>query len=414
MLCKPWRSMNRRPRTASSAPHVAAVCASEVFGLAGYAIVPALLPQFFAAWSLTGAQGGWLAGIMLAGYMVAVVPMVGLTDLVPARTVYLGSSALGALANFGVAASADFAGALAFRALTGIAIAGMYMPGLRALTDGLEGSRRARVAAYYTSSFTVGTSLSFLFGRLGLLWGWQSAFVAAGILGVLGTVIAWASLPRPMPAPLVPPPRSPFRFGAVVANRDVLVLIIAYAAVIWGSAGLRQWIVVFLNFCADNAGAVVEEQWQVLATAAAIAFLGVPAGLLGNELAIRFGLRTTATVLFLVAALANGLFALSATGPFAAAIVLSLMAGFVVQGNFSKLTSGVLAVADSRYTGATIALYSCIGFGGGFIGTVLFGVTLDAFGGAASLPAWLLGFGTCALASLAGAAATALLSPRVR
>jgi hypothetical protein len=45
---------------------------------------------------------------------------------------------------------------------------------------------------------------------------------------------------------------------------------------------------------------------------------------------------------------------------------------------------------------------------------VLFGVTLDAFGGAASLPAWLLGFGTCALASLAGAAATALLSSKIR
>lgn len=406
--------MSNRPKSASAVSHVAAVCASEVFGLAGYAIVPALLPQFLQAWSLTGAQGGWLAGIMLAGYMAAVVPMVGLTDLVPARTVYLGSSALAALSNLGVAASTDFAGALAFRALTGIAIAGMYMPGLRALTDGLEGPRRARVAAYYTSSFTIGASLSFLLGRLGLLWGWQIAFIAAGILGVLGTVIAWVGLPRPVPAPRLPAPQSPFRFGAVIANRDALILIIAYAAVIWGSAGLRQWIVVFLSFCAEHAGAVVEEQWQVLATAAAIGFLGVPAGLLGNELAIRFGLRNTATVLFLVAALANAFFALSATGPFAAAIALSLVAGFLVQGNFSNLTSGLLAVVDPRYTGATMALYSCIGFGGGFVGTVMFGVTLDAFGGAASLPSWLLGFGTCALASLAGAAATALLSSKVR
>ena len=52
-----------------------------------------------------------------------------------------------------------------------------------------------------------------------------------------------------------------------------------------------------------------------------------------------------------------------------------------VQGNFSNLTSGVLAVAAPRYRGATIGLYSCIGFGAGFLGTLLFGVTLDQFGG---------------------------------
>src|SRR5918996_4866574 len=104
--------MRTPPGTSSSVPNVAAVCASEVCGLAGYAIVPALLPQFFQAWSLTGAQGGWLAGIMFAGYMVAVLPMVGLTDLVPARTVYLASSALCAVSNFGIAVSPDLGAAL--------------------------------------------------------------------------------------------------------------------------------------------------------------------------------------------------------------------------------------------------------------------------------------------------------------
>jgi len=71
------------------APHhaarVAGVCAAEILGLAGYSLVPALLPQFMEAWWLSSAQAGWLAGIMFAGYMVAVVPLVSLTDIVPAR-----------------------------------------------------------------------------------------------------------------------------------------------------------------------------------------------------------------------------------------------------------------------------------------------------------------------------------------
>jgi len=75
----------------------------------------------------------------------------------------------------------------------------------------------------------------------------------------------------------------------------------------------------------------------------------------------------------------------------------------------ANLTSGVLAVAAPRYRGATIGLYSCIGFGAGFLGTLLFGVTLDQFGGTSQLAAWVLSFGTCGLACLAGAAATVFL-----
>ena len=41
-------------------------------------------------------------------------------------------------------------------------------------------------------------------------------------------------------------------FRRVFGNRDVLALIVGYAATIWGTAGLRQWIVVFLAFCVAN------------------------------------------------------------------------------------------------------------------------------------------------------------------
>ena len=80
--------------------------------------------------------------------------------------------------------------------------------------------------------------------------------------------------------------------------------------------------------------------------------------------------------------------------PFAGAALTALAASFVVQGNFSNFTSGLLAVATPRYAGATMALYSCIGFGGGFLGNVVFGVILDAFGGPTQLRAWVMAFAT--------------------
>jgi predicted MFS family arabinose efflux permease len=335
---------------APSVAVVAAICAAEILGLAGFSIVPALLPQFIETWSLTNTQAGWLAGIASAGYMVAVIPLVSLTDRRPARQLYLASSALSALSCLGIGLCDSLLPALGFRAL-----AGMYMPGLRALTHGVEGATRARIAAWYTSSFTIGASLSFLFGRVGTLLGWRSAFVIAGILGAAGVLIAWVALPRgdsrreEAPQPLL-------GFRPVFANRDVLALIAGYAAAIWGCVGLRQWIVVFLTFSAGEQAADPAQAWIILAVGAVINFLGVPAGLIGNELSIRYGLRTVATLVFVLSAFAGGLFGFTLMLPYIAVLGLSVVAGFIVQGNFGR---SVLSRARRR----AIAELSCdIGF----------------------------------------------------
>ena len=118
-------------------------------------------------------------------------------------------------------------------------------------------------------------------------------------------MIAWAALPRgesgrhPEPQPLLD-------FRPVLANRDVLALIVGYAAAIWGCVGLRQWIVVFLTFCAGEQAADPAQAWIILVVGAVINFLGVPAGLIGNELSIRYGLRTIATLVFVLSAPAVG------------------------------------------------------------------------------------------------------------
>jgi hypothetical protein len=112
---------------------------------------------------------------------------------------------------------------------------------------------------------------------------------------------------------------------------------------------LRQWIVVFLAFCAADQAGAPAQAWIMLAVGALISFLGVPAGLLGNELSIRYGLRNVATLVFLLSAVAGGLFGFTAMLPYIAVIWLAIVIGFAVQGNFANLTSGVLAVAAPRH-----------------------------------------------------------------
>jgi hypothetical protein len=173
--------------------------------------------------------------------------------------------------------------------------------------------------------------------------------------------------------------------------------------------GLRQWIVVFLTVCAGDQAGVAAHAWIIPVVGALISFLGVPAGLIGNELSIRYGSRTIATLVFLLSALAGGLLGFTAMLPYITVLGLSVIAGFIVQGNFSNLTSGSsqspLPSTGGRRSGCIPAsalaphssARSCSAF------------TLDQFGGISQLAAWIVGFGTCGLACLAGAAATMFL-----
>ena len=389
---------------------VACVCVAEILGLAGFSLVPALLPQFIATWSLSNIQAGWFAGIMSGGYMLGVLPLVALTDRAPARTIFLACSTLSALSSFGIALSNSLLPALLWRSVAGVALAGMYMPGLRALTDGMSGATRARAAAWYTSSFALGSSLSFLLGQVGLRWDWHYAFLVSGALGAIAVLLARAVLPRTNAVSVAGRPNAMRSFRRVLGHRSVLALVVGYTATIWGTAGLRQWIVVFLAFSAAHRGGTAAQDWSMLTVGALVGILGVPASLCGNELSLRLGLRATAMGVFLVSALVNALFGFTAALPYGAVVVLAVAAGFIVQGNFSNLTSGLLAVAQPRLIGVTVAVYSCIGFAGGFVGTLLFGITLDFFGGTARLAAWVMAFGTCAVACLAGSAASIFLS----
>jgi len=386
----------------------AAVCVAEILNMAGYSLAAALLPQFIDDWALTNTGAGWLAGMVFAGYMVGVLPLVSLTDRISSRSIYLASSILSALSCFGVALSGSLVPALSFRALGGIALAGMYMPGLRSLTDPVQGKRRARIAAFYTSSFTIGVSLSFLIGRLGLQSNWRSAFILAGMLGTGGVAIAWIALPQSRNASSERV-RPKVAFSPAFRNRNALTLTFAYAAAIWGSAGLRQWIVAFLTFCAPNRGSDADQAWSILITGALVSLLGVPAGLLGNEWSIRFGLKRVAIIVFLVSGIGGGLFGLTAMLPYLVVIWLALSVGFIAQCNFANLTAGLLSVTESRHSGPIMGLYSCIGFGGGFLGTVAFGMCLDLFGGSDRSIAWVVAFAGCGLICLAGAAAMTFL-----
>jgi MFS family permease len=67
------------------------------------------------------------------------------------------------------------------------------------------------------------------------------------------------------------------------------------------------------------------------------------------------------------------------------------------------MTASVVSAADPAHRGATLALYSMVGFSTGFISPALFGVVLDLAGGRGEVIAWGLAFASLGLVSVLGA-----------
>src|SRR3954464_11027632 len=118
--------------------------------------------------------------------------LVALTDRMPARRVYMLGTGLTALSHLGFALFADgFWSALLLRMLAGIGWAGTYMPGLKAITDPLEGTAQSRAVSWHAASVGISGAASFaIAGLIDYVAGSTAAFLAGSIAAFLAFLIA--------------------------------------------------------------------------------------------------------------------------------------------------------------------------------------------------------------------------------
>jgi MFS family permease len=392
------------------APLVFAFAGIEVLALMPLAGFPGLVPVFIDAWGLSNTEAGWIGGIFFLGYMLVVPFLMALTDLFDARRVLVWGCAVSAAASFGYALlAAGFWSALFFRALSGAGLAAVYMPGLRALTDRIVAANQSRAVTFYTASYSVGVSLSFLIaGAVNDLAGWSLAFVAGGLgpLAALALVLALLE-------PVAPVSRGQLRalldYRPVLRNREAMGYVLAYAAHGFELLAMRGWIVAFLLFAADRAGD--SPTLGVTAIAALLTFIGLPASVLGNELALRFGRRRVVTGIMCVSAATACLVGLSAGQPFCLVLTLVLIYGATVTADSGSITAGAVAAAEPEQRGATMAVHSTLGFGASFLGPLTVGIALDVVGGDGGL-AWFAAFAVMGLGVLTGPLALFILRRR--
>jgi MFS family permease len=375
-------------------------CAIQVLALSGTLAFPALIPEFRTLWQLSATEAGWIAAVSYIAYAVAAPLLVGLTDRIDARGVVISSCLISAAAGFGFALSAEgFWSALVWRALAGIGIAGSYMPGLKALSDRLRGPRAGRMQSFYTASFSLGSALSlFLTGTTAALLDWQSAFIATGLLALCGAGLVAAAVASEPPAGAqagrwLPDPRP------VLRDRQVMAFVLAYAAHTFELFAFRTWAVAFLTYATSTTGNELKALVPSLATL--LVLLGLPASIVGNELATRFDRRRAlAAVMTASAGLGIALAAL-ASGPLLLFVPVAILYACLVMADSAAITVGTLASTPAARRGTTIAVQTLPGSVMAMASPMLAGLTLDLF---ADDPAtgWLAAFTVTGAGALIG------------
>jgi MFS family permease len=333
--------------------------------------------------------------------MLAVPLLTALTDRFDARFILFAGSLVSGLATIAFGLWADgLLSACIIWAIAGAGFGGAYMPGLKALTDRLPAGDSSRSVTLYTSSFSVGVGLSFLVSQLVAdRYGWRAAFFVTGIAPV--AMVATCLFLAPFrPAPTT---GHPLDFRPVFRNRTALGYILGYGAHCFELYGMRTWIVAFWTFVvARNPDSPL---LGPVAVSVMVTLLSLPASVLGNEAAIRFGRHRAVATIMVLSAVTGLAIGFGATLPPAALLLLLLVYGFTVPGDSGALTSGMSQSAVPAQRGATMALHSTIGFGTSALGAWGTGVVLDLAGGPASSSGWRAAFCLLAAGILTGPAA---------
>jgi MFS family permease len=398
---------------------VALICTAQVLAQIGAYAWPALLPEFIPRWQLDYSEAGWITASFYLAYMLSVPILVTLTDRIDPRRVYMfgiGCTVIGHLL-FAFYAEGYWTATLA-RTIAGIGWAGTYMTGLKLLADRVEGKLLSRAVTWHAASMGIASALSFvLAGTVAAFWDWRAAFMVAGGGAIGAWLIAALFAPkqtRPATGAIGASGWALFDFRPVFANRSAMAYSVGYCIHTWEMGALRGWAVAFLAYVAlrdygqDDGGELLLSP-TVMATA--MALFGVWASIGGNEMSIRLGRQRLVRLAMagsMVFALAIG-FLGAFSYPFAA--VLLVLYGMVIWLDSSSLTAGAAGSAAPGRRGATLAVHSMLGYGGGFVGPLVVGWILDLAGGPSHM-AWGLAFGHIALAMLGARIAFTWLNPK--
>jgi MFS family permease len=335
------------------------IALSQLLVLTLWFSASAVAPSLEDEWGLTTGQASWLTLAVQIGFVIGALlsAIINLSDIVNARTLFLGATVIASAANAALLVLGDnpFSTAILLRLVVGVALAGVYPAGLKAMSGWFK-RRRGMALGLLVGALTVGSATPHLIRGFGLEW--RSVIAMVSVLALIGGFALWKFV-SDGPYETASSPFSFSLVGRVVRNRGVRLSTYGYLGHMWELYAMWAWTAAFLVASTEDAGGSVS--WVPTATFAIIAIGGLGSWVAG-VLADRHGKELVAGSAMAIsgacAAITPLIFGLS---PWIVVPVF-LVWGTTVVADSAQFSALVTETAHDQYRGTALTLQTAVGF----------------------------------------------------
>jgi len=339
----------------------------------------AIKPIISDQWEISNTDTGLILAAFQTGYILA-VPVLGyLADVYNVRKVFALSALAAAALNLAFALlSTGMLSALVLRFMVGLAMAGVYTPGIKLLSYWFPPEQRGRAVGVFVGALVAGSASPYLLAPLAQSLGWQSlVFVTVGAAVAAAAIMAFV-VPDSDEAPVTSGRRYNF---AILKDKPMALMNAGYTAHMWELYAMWAWIGPFLVFVLTQQG---RSEPSAISSGGLLAFLivavGAPASAFAGIVSDRIGRTVVAGLFLAVSAIISLFFGFLVGAPVALIAVIGVVYGFAIVGDSPVFSAGITELSPEDNKGAALGVQSLLGFGITIVSIALFGFIVDKFG----------------------------------